>query len=253
MSQPGTEPVAESATEPVTVPEAQPVAESVAESVTEPVPEAQPVAEPVIQPATAEGLDSSPVNEKVRPKKIAPPDFPPDYESWSPCRQQSWLQLQDNPNGFFYRHLLPGEQRKNGAWSEEENLLFLQTLQEHPPETGHWGLFSRHIPGRVGYQCNAQYKRLIAAGRIPKSEESQEQKVSKVSTEEEDPPRFEGFADHEFADRYPLTEVTTLRFVPQRGPQVKSFREILKEFTQDPANQKLLSDCLTGRRNGKPN
>jgi hypothetical protein len=203
------------------VPEAQPVAES--------------VAEPVIQPAIADGLDSSPINEKVRPKKIAPSDFPPDYESWAPCRQQSWLQLQVNPNGFFDRHLLPGEQRKNGAWSKEENLLFLKTFQEHPPESGDWGLFSRHIPGRVGYQCSAQYKRLIATARIPKSEESQEQKMSKVTTEEEEQLRFEGFADHEFADRYPLIEVTILRFVPQRGPPVKSFREILKEFTQGAA------------------
>ncbi|OHT13840.1 hypothetical protein TRFO_43238 [Tritrichomonas foetus] len=104
---------------------------------------------------------------------------PPGFESWAECKKQAWHQLDVNPNGFFYRHLLPGEKKKNGPWTETEKQLFIKAIREHPPSSGHWGLFSRHIPGRVGYQCNAFYKKLVASGEIsldsnPKVTEKQE-------------------------------------------------------------------------------
>ncbi|EAX96244.1 Myb-like DNA-binding domain containing protein [Trichomonas vaginalis G3] len=91
---------------------------------------------------------------------------PAEYDSWTPCKKQSWDQLQTNPNGFFYRHVLPNEKRKNGPWSEEEKQLFIEALRKQPAENTHWGLFARNIPGRVGYQCNAFYKKLIASGEL---------------------------------------------------------------------------------------
>ena len=99
---------------------------------------------------------------KEQEKKV-----PAGFDQWAPCKKQAWLQMEANPNAFFYRHVLPDEERKNGPWTEEEKELFLKVLEEHPPEMGHWGLFARHIPGRVGYQCNAFYKKLVAAGEIP--------------------------------------------------------------------------------------
>lgn len=93
---------------------------------------------------------------------------PPGFDTWAPCKQQSWMSLKDNPNAFFYRHVLPGTKQKNGPWSEDEKQLFLKTLKEYPVQSnGRWGLFARLIPGRVGYQCNAFFKKLLAAGEIP--------------------------------------------------------------------------------------
>lgn len=91
---------------------------------------------------------------------------PADYDSWTDCKKQSWDQLQVNPNAFFYRHVLPNEKRKNGPWSEEEKMLFIAALRKQPVENTHWGLFARNIPGRVGYQCNAFYKKLVASGEL---------------------------------------------------------------------------------------
>lgn len=93
-------------------------------------------------------------------------DLPPGFADWAPCKKQAWLDIERNPNAFYYRHVDPNEKRKNGPWTEDEKQLFLKVLEEHPPEMGHWGLFSRHIPGRVGYQCNAYYKKLVAAGVV---------------------------------------------------------------------------------------
>lgn len=96
------------------------------------------------------------------------PQFPKpdDYDKWTPCKKQSWDQLQNNPNGFFYRHVLPGEEKRNGPWSEEEKLKFIEVLKQEPIESTHWGLLARKIPGRVGYQCNAFFKKLVASGEL---------------------------------------------------------------------------------------
>lgn len=93
-------------------------------------------------------------------------NIPPDFDTWTECKKQAWQHLDDNPNTFFYRHVLPGETKKNGLWSEDEKVLFLKVFKEHPPVKGHWGLFSRYIPSRVGYQCNSFYKKLVSTGEI---------------------------------------------------------------------------------------
>ena len=97
-------------------------------------------------------------------------NLPEDFDSWTPCKQQAWMQIESNPNCFFYRHVLPGEEKKMGSWTQQERKLFIEAIKAHPPTSGHWGLFSRYIPGRVGYQCNAFYKKLLAEGAIPNIE-----------------------------------------------------------------------------------
>lgn len=98
--------------------------------------------------------------------KEAMKNKPPDFDTWTECKKQAWLHLDDNPNAFFYRNVMPGEIKKNGQWSESEKIIFLKALKEHPPIQGGWGLFSRYIPSRVGYQCNAFYKKLVASGEV---------------------------------------------------------------------------------------
>lgn len=96
------------------------------------------------------------------------PDYPrpPDYDSWIPAKKSSWDQLHVNPSAFFYRHRLPDEEKRNGPWSEEEKMFFIQKLREKPALLKDWGGFARSIPGRVGYQCNAFFRKLVATGEI---------------------------------------------------------------------------------------
>lgn len=49
-----------------------------------------------------------------------------------------------------------------GEWTREEHELFMRTAREHGVGD-RWGLFSSHIPQRVGYQCSAYYRDCIIA------------------------------------------------------------------------------------------
>jgi hypothetical protein len=73
-------------------------------------------------------------------------------------------------NAYLYRHRLPGEQHRFGVWTAEEKELFTRRLAElggtDEAFGGDWGLFSRGIPGRVGYQCSAFYRNLVKKGEI---------------------------------------------------------------------------------------
>jgi hypothetical protein len=209
---------------------------------------------------SSEELDlfSSPITEEEagettesRPSEPSETLFPPGFASWASCRQQAWLQLEGNPNAFFYRHVLPGETQRNGPWSEAETALFLKTLAEHPPESGHWGLFARHIPGRVGYQCNAYYKKLRAAGMIPGVDplpphpESSAEKPEKRKPAAPSIPKAPALhAERDFADRYPLREVLTPQFVPGDHVLTDTFGARLRNFMKDASNQALFAGVL---------
>ena len=49
--------------------------------------------------------------------------------------------------------------------SQEEHKLFMATARTHGVGD-QWGLFASHIPKRVGYQCSAYYRDLIAEAVI---------------------------------------------------------------------------------------
>jgi hypothetical protein len=66
-----------------------------------------------------------------------------------------------NPNGYFYRHCEPGEAQAAGGWTEAEVDLFVR-VAERWGAGDKWGLFSSHIPKRVGYQCSAVYRQVSA-------------------------------------------------------------------------------------------
>jgi len=54
--------------------------------------------------------------------------------------------------------------QKKGPWTEEEQILFISLLGKYGP--GNWGVFSTHIPGRVGFQCAEFYRELVKSGLI---------------------------------------------------------------------------------------
>lgn len=179
-------------------------------------------------------------------KKIEPPGF----QDWAQCKKQAWLQIDVNPNAFFYRHVLPNEERKNGPWSEEEKALFLKNLKEHPPESGHWGLFARNIPGRVGYQCNAYFKKLVAAGEIegytPKEDSenkhSQPKEASgsdndseiKVHTPKKKKSCLMNFKGEDYAYKYNIIDSSSFHFIPEDYDSEISFHETLLSELKNP-------------------
>jgi len=91
-----------------------------------------------------------------------------NFEGWSPARIKAYKLINTNENAYYYRFNSPGEQQKNGAWSSSEKALFMDRLKTLKKENGltQWGIFSKAIPGRVGYQCSNFYRQLLKHGQI---------------------------------------------------------------------------------------
>ena len=100
--------------------------------------------------------------------EVAVPDPKPDgWDSWSTAKKKSYLVRGENPNTFYYRHVSPGLTQATGKWTAEEHEQFMVGFSEMGPEITQWGVFSKHVPSRVGYQCRAHYVRLVKDGRLP--------------------------------------------------------------------------------------
>ncbi|KAJ3135377.1 hypothetical protein HK100_002820 [Physocladia obscura] len=101
---------------------------------------------------------------------IAEPDANPNeiFAGWSTARVAAFKAIENNPNRYYYRFNKPGEMQRNGAWTEDEQKMFMERLEE-VGVNGQWGIFSIPIPGRVGYQCSTFYRTLIRKGKIADS------------------------------------------------------------------------------------
>lgn len=102
-----------------------------------------------------------------RPEEIDPTS----WSHWSEAKRKSYVQGMKNPNAYFYRNVAPGEEYKTGPFTLEEKKIFLKRVEDfRDKETGtingEWGLFSRALPGRVGYQCSNFYRKLVEQGEI---------------------------------------------------------------------------------------
>lgn len=106
------------------------------------------------------------VKKKGRKRNSADEEDLSEIAFWSAAKRQSWEAIETNPNAFYYRHVAPGQVKKTGAWDEQEKKMFMEAIKVHPPSQGKWGLFARHIPGRVGYQCRNFYHRLLESGEL---------------------------------------------------------------------------------------
>ncbi|PRP78367.1 histone-lysine N-methyltransferase MLL [Planoprotostelium fungivorum] len=88
-----------------------------------------------------------------------------DMAGWSEARVKAWNNRATVPNAYYFRFNEPGEEQKTGPWTAQEKLLFKQRMEE-VGVNGEWGLFSRPIPGRVGYQCASQFRKMVQKGEI---------------------------------------------------------------------------------------
>ena len=68
--------------------------------------------------------------------------------------------MRKNPNAYFYRHNMPGEDTWVGDWGEDEIQYFVQVAKKYGCGDK-WGLFASHIPHRVGYQCSSAYRHIV--------------------------------------------------------------------------------------------
>ncbi|KAF1800853.1 Homeodomain-like DNA binding domain-containing transcription factor [Mucor lusitanicus] len=110
------------------------------------------------QPRTKLGLDAA-------LKQITNTKSKVGFEGWSEARIRSFKMIEKNPNSYYYRFNEPGEEQRRGPWTEDEKKLFIDRLKVMGTE-GQWGLFSKGIPGRVGYQCSNYYRFLIETKQL---------------------------------------------------------------------------------------
>ncbi|KAJ6227145.1 zinc finger cchc domain-containing protein [Anaeramoeba flamelloides] len=87
---------------------------------------------------------------------------------WSGAKLKSWKNRRINPNTFYYRFKDPGKFQDMGDWSELSKKQWIDRYNEFKSngwKIGHaWGLFSKKVNGRVGYQCSNYYRRLLKEG-----------------------------------------------------------------------------------------
>uniref|UniRef100_A0A7S2ZN52 Myb-like domain-containing protein n=1 Tax=Rhodosorus marinus TaxID=101924 RepID=A0A7S2ZN52_9RHOD len=89
-----------------------------------------------------------------------------EIDSWPEARRKAWERRSLNLNSYSYRYTDPGEAQRQGPWTDEERELFLKLLKTHSAAEGKWGIFSRNVPGRVGYQCMSFYNQLLSENLI---------------------------------------------------------------------------------------
>jgi hypothetical protein len=56
-----------------------------------------------------------------------------------------------------------------GEWTQEEHQVFMATAKQHGVGDK-WGLFSSHIPQRVGYQCSSYYRDVVVTQGLIKDD-----------------------------------------------------------------------------------
>merc|ERR1712228_501031 len=88
-----------------------------------------------------------------------------DTSLMSSVQLKAYNERSTNVNGFYYRFNVEGEQQIKGDWSQTEDKLF-KKLAIKKGVNCQWGLFSKSIPGRVGYICSNYWKKLIKDGAV---------------------------------------------------------------------------------------
>ncbi|KAI7878891.1 hypothetical protein K492DRAFT_132181 [Lichtheimia hyalospora FSU 10163] len=94
-------------------------------------------------------------------------------KTWQMPRIKAWESRYVNPEGYYFRFVIPGEGQRNGGWTPAEHKQFMDRYHEwlaNGWKIGFaWGLFSKKIPHRVGYQCMNYYRKLVGDNKIKDS------------------------------------------------------------------------------------
>jgi hypothetical protein len=92
---------------------------------------------------------------------------PKEYSRWGDRRKHAWDAIGHAPDKYYYDFTPPGVMVKGGndEWSRQEEEHLLVTYMVCPP-LGNWGLFSMHVSGRCGRQCEQTFQRLQREGVV---------------------------------------------------------------------------------------
>jgi len=86
-----------------------------------------------------------------------------DRSLWSQARQTAFSKIKTAPNAYYYRFNAPNEQAASGPWSSKAFKCFMERLKLLGANQ-EWGIFSKSVPGRVGYGCSQFWRNLQKAG-----------------------------------------------------------------------------------------
>lgn len=103
--------------------------------------------------------------------------YPFDEEtvkSWSSARLSAWKLRHENANAYYYRFEDPVVKQSHRASTteqkQENHEAFMARYDEFVREGWiigtAWGLFSKAVPGFVGYQCANYYRKLVKDGNL---------------------------------------------------------------------------------------
>jgi len=121
----------------------------------------------------------------------------PNQEGWSAARKEAYKQIHTNENAYYFRFNAPNEKPRTGKWREEEKTLFFKIYKDMYGEIDlenefsaiarniQWGLFSKRIPGRVGYQCSYFYHSLFSSKKKERGEGDPKDEAEEDDEEEE--------------------------------------------------------------------
>ncbi|KAI8971357.1 hypothetical protein BDB01DRAFT_730696 [Pilobolus umbonatus] len=120
---------------------------------------------------TEDEMDKTEVKREfsLKRKRVGESVFTRDaVKGWQSSRIKAWENRYVNPEGYYFRFVVPGEGQQNGSWCKEEVELFMARYKEWVANGwkvgASWGLFSKGIPHRVGYQCMNHYRKLVNDG-----------------------------------------------------------------------------------------
>jgi len=121
--------------------------------------------------------DSDRVQEMVAPElgniTILYPFDEETVKTWSSARLTAWKLRHENANAYYYRFEDPVVKQSHRASTEqkqENHEAFMARYKEFVREGWiigtAWGLFSKAVPGFVGYQCANYYRKLVKDGLL---------------------------------------------------------------------------------------
>ena len=87
-----------------------------------------------------------------------------DTSGWSQEQRQAFSRVSELPNSYFHFFPAPGEAQRHGQWDGEEDASLMREVEAcggwevaRRPDMP-WGLLSRSLLGRVGFQCSNRFR-----------------------------------------------------------------------------------------------
>ncbi|KAL6050740.1 Myb-like domain-containing protein [Balamuthia mandrillaris] len=115
--------------------------------------------------------DEGDEEEFIELDKFVEPFDEQSVKEWSSARIAAWRQRHSNPNAYYYRFTDIGVKQAAGGIKGAEAKAWMDRYNEFKSKGwqvgSSWGLFSKGLPHRVGYQCANYYRKLVRERKLP--------------------------------------------------------------------------------------